>query len=250
MIKVTVWSEFRQENEDTDNAKRIRKIHPDGIHRTIADFLEKNEDMQVRTATLDMPECGLSDEVLNDTDVLIWWAHVAHHEVPDELAEKIHQRILDGMGFIALHSAHVCKVLRRTLGTSGSLRWREGDFCRVWNLSPAHPIAKGIPEYFELDEEEMYGEYFDIPKPDDVVFTSWFRGGEVFRSGCTWTRGKGKFFFFQPGHETNPSYHHVYVQQIICNAVRWAKTESDFEIKITNAKESPESLSAKRISHE
>lgn len=250
MIKVTVWSEFRQENEENDNALRIRKIHPQGIHQTIADFLEKNDDMLVRTATLDMPECGLGDEVLEDTDVLIWWAHVAHHEVPDQLVEKIHKRILDGMGFIALHSAHCCKVLQRTLGSSGSLRWRENDFSRVWNLCPTHPIAQGIPEFFELEQEEMYGEYFDIPKPDDVVFTSWFRGGEVIRSGCTWTRGKGKFFFFQPGHETNPSYHNEYVQRIISNAVRWAKTKVDFEIKITHAQESPESIYQKGKNNE
>lgn len=222
MIRVTIWNEYRQENENNENAIKIRAIHPKGIHETIAEFLSVYPELEIKTATLDMPDCGLSEPVLNETDVLVWWAHVAHEDVPDDLVERIHQRILKGMGFIALHSAHMCKVLQRTLGTSGSLQWREGDFCRVWNLAPTHPIAFGIPSYFELPEEEMYGEYFDIPKPDDVVFTSWFSGGEVFRSGCTWGRGYGKVFYFQPGHETNCSYQNEYVQKVIYNAIKWA----------------------------
>ena len=244
MIKVTVWNENVQENgtkfmppellTSTDeravgfrhflesNVENIRKIHPNGIHNTLKDMLEEEEDIQVRTATLDMPECGLTQEVLDDTDVLVWWAHIAHDRVPDEIAMRVKQAVLKGMGFIALHSAHQCKPLQMILGTSGSLQWREGDRSRVWCCCPTHPIAKGIPLSIELPEEEMYGEFFDIPKPDDQVFISWFAGGEIFRSGCTWTRGYGKIFYFQPGHETNRSYYIPEVRQIIKNAVRWA----------------------------
>lgn len=263
MIRVTIWNENVQERGVVDlppgieipaerleqvkahfaeGAKEIAKVHPNGIHGTLAAILGECEDMEIRIATLDMPECGLTDEVLDNTDVLVWWAHIAHHKVPDELVEKIHQHVLKGMGFIALHSAHQCKPLQRILGTSGSLQWREGDFSRVWCTCPTHPIAEGVPTSIELPEEEMYGEFFDIPKPDDLVFTSWFRGGEVFRSGCTWTRGYGRIFYFQPGHETNWSYHNEHIQRIIRNAVRWcAPTIRRDVIECPHAAESPES---------
>ncbi len=244
MIRVTIWYEYVQESgelkeeflpEDMTKeqkqgfqefvkniSERIRSVYPQGVMGTIAQHLESCDDMQVTSVNMYMPEYGLPDKLLNETDVLIWWAHVAHDAIPDKLAEKIRDRVLKGMGFIPLHSAHPCKPLRALLGTSGSLRWREGDFCRVWNINPTHPIAQGIPESFELEEEEMYGEFFDIPKPDDLLFLSWYRGGEVFRSGCIWNRGYGKIFYFQPGHETSPSYHNPYVKKIIENAVRWA----------------------------
>lgn len=200
----------------------IAKIHPSGIHNTLRDIVAELSDVQVNTATLDMPGCGLSDELLDETDVLIWWGHVAHDKLPDELAAKIQDRVLRGMGFIALHSAHLCKPLKRLLGTSMTLKWREGDFCRIWTVAPTHPIANGVPESFELEQEEMYGEFFDIPKPDDLIFLNWNRGGEVFRSGCAWYRGYGRIFYFQPGHETNPSYLNPHVRTIIKNAVLWA----------------------------
>lgn len=246
MIRVTIWGECVQEfgrmpegfSESGDftpeqkagfqkfveeTSKKIKEVYPLGITGTIAEHLKKCEDMEITHVNLYMPECGLPDELLERTDVLIWWAHIAHDEVPDALVAKIKDRVLRGMGFIALHSAHPCKIMQELLGTSGSLRWREGDFARVWNINPTHPIAQGIPEYFELDPEEMYGERFDIPTPDELIFLSWYRGGEVFRSGCTWNRGYGKIFYFQPGHETNPSYHNPHVLRVIENAVRWAK---------------------------
>lgn len=261
MIRVTVWNEFVQEQmadkadqmfpgDDQaemrsrlkEGARAIREIHQGAIHDTLKALLEEDTDITVRIATLEMEECGLSEEVLKETDVLVWWAHIAHDRVPDEIAERVREYVLKGMGFIALHSAHPSKPLQRLLGTSGSLQWREGDFCRVWNISPTHPIAQGIPASFELPEEEMYGEFFDIPKPDDVVFISWYRGGEVFRSGCTWTRGYGKVFYFQPGHETNKSYFNEHVRQIICNAVHWAKPAMRIDtLDCPNAKEPPES---------
>ncbi|RAI80638.1 trehalose utilization protein ThuA [Macrococcoides goetzii] len=215
-MNITVWNEYRHEKE----SEKVRLHYPEGIHKVIADFLEGN----VTTATLDMPEHGLTEEVLNRTDVLIWWGHKAHDEVSDEIVEKVHQRILEGMGFIALHSAHFSKVFKKLMGTGCDLKWREaGEKERIWVINPAHPIAEGLPEYFELEEEEMYGEHFDIPAPDELLFLSWFEGGEVFRSGATFTRGNGKIFYFRPGHETYPTYHNEYVQKVIKNAVNWVK---------------------------
>jgi len=218
MIKVTVWNEFYHEVEH----ENIKAVYPDGIHNCIKDFLQ-GEDFTVRTATLAMPECGLTDDVLDDTDVLIWWGHAKHGDVPDEIAKKVQQRVLKGMGLIVLHSGHHSKPFRLLMGTTCDLRWRDNDRERIWCCNPTHPIAEGIPAHFELEHEEMYGEHFTIPTPDDVIFLGWFAGGEVFRSGCTFTRGLGKIFYFQPGHEEYPIYRNEYVQKIIKNAIKWAK---------------------------
>lgn len=218
MIRVTVWNEGRHEKV----IPQMQELYPLGLHGTVQQFLQTDEELSVRTATLDEPECGLPDEVLNTTDVLMWWGHCAHAEVPDELVSKLADRVLRGMGLIVMHSGHCSKLFQKLMGTSCSLRWRDNDYERVWCTNPGHPIAAGIPPYFELECEEMYGEFFDVPQPDELVFTGWFRGGEVFRSGCCWYRGAGKIFYFQPGHETNASFHNPYVQRILCNAVHWA----------------------------
>jgi len=225
-IKVTIWNEGRHEKK---NAK-VQELYPNGLHGAIAAFLSKRDDLEIRTATLDDPDCGLPDEVLNDTDVLIWWGHMHHKDVPDELASKVRTRVYDeGMGFIALHSAHMSKPFRWIVGTSGQLSWGDDQREIVWNLMPQHPIAAGIPEYFEIEKEEMYGEPFRIPQPDELIFTSWYEGGNIFRSGLTYYRGIGKVFYFQPGHETNPIFYNETVQKIITNAVYWAKP-NDFVI--------------------
>lgn len=243
MIHVTIWYENFQERGILDpklfqkalpdeerahfegflkkNSEEIHQAYPDGLGVTLKNYLNQLDGIEAELVTQDMPDCGLTAEVLDRTDVLIWWAHITHDSVPDSLAFLVEQYVLRGMGFIALHSAHLSKPLKFLLGTSCTLQWREGDRERIWTTAPAHPIAAGIPASFELDVEEMYGEYFDIPKPDDVIFTGWFAGGEVFRSGCTWTRGYGKIFYFQPGHETNPTYHNPVILKVIENAVRW-----------------------------
>ncbi|OLS40559.1 ThuA domain-containing protein [Bacillus sp. MRMR6] len=219
MVKVTVWNENRHEQKNPV----VRDIYPSGIHGAIASFL-KAEGIEAGTATLDQPEHGLTDEVLAGTDVLIWWGHLAHGEVKDEIVQKVQQRVLDGMGLIVLHSGHFSKIFKALMGTSCDLKWREADEKeRLWVVSPSHPITEGISEYIELEKEEMYGEHFDIPQPDELIFTSWFEGGEVFRSGCTYTRGNGKVFYFRPGHETYPTYHNKEIQRVIINAVNWAK---------------------------
>lgn len=231
MLNVTVWNENRHEQK----SEEVRSVYPNGIHGAIAEFLK--EDFEVRTATLDEPEHGLSDEVLNSTDVLLWWGHIAHEEVSDEIVERVHQRVLDGMGLIVLHSGHFSKIFKKLMGTGCDLKWREADEKeRMWVIDPTHPIAEGIDEKIELEKEEMYGEHFDIPAPDELVFVSWFEGGEVFRSGCTYKRGQGKVFYFRPGHETYPTYYHEDIQRVMKNAVAWAKPTTIAKPVYGNAK--------------
>ncbi|MDT8859230.1 ThuA domain-containing protein [Alkalihalobacillus sp. MEB130] len=219
MLQVTVWNENRHEQKNPV----VSEIYPEGIHGTIAGFL-KTDQVQVKTATLDEPEHGLTEEVLSSTDVLIWWGHLAHDEVDDAIVEKVKQRVLEGMGLIVLHSGHFSKIFKTLMGTTCDLKWREAnDKERLWIIDPSHPIVEGIGEYIELEEEEMYGEHFDIPAPEQLIMMSWFSGGEVFRSGCTYQRGKGKVFYFRPGHETYPTYHNEEIQKVIKNAVQWAK---------------------------
>lgn len=218
--RVTVWNEYLHELADP----AIAAIYPKGIHGAIAEFLGKEGDLAVRTATLRQEDHGLTEDVLAKTDVLIWWGHRAHGEVQDAIVDRVYRRVLAGMGLIVLHSAHFSKIFKRLMGTSCSLRWREaGEKERVWVIEQGHPIAHGLDHYFEIPHTEMYGERFDIPEPDTLVLISWYEGGEVFRSGCCYKRGRGKVFYFAPGHETHPIYYQREVQQVISNAVRWAR---------------------------
>lgn len=230
MIRVTVWNEYIHEKE----YEEIHRVYPDGIHGCIREFLENEEDMAVRCATLDMPDCGLTEELLCETDVLIWWGHAAHEKVSDEAALRVASHVLRGMGFIALHSAHFCKPLKKLLGTGMTLKWKECDRERLFTVAPSHPIAEGIPESFTLEKEELYCEYFDIPKPDDIVFEGWFESGAVFRSGVTFTRGNGKIFYFQPGHEEYPVYYDPVIRKILVNAVRWVRPVNRMEAEREN----------------
>lgn len=219
-LRVTVWNEYRHEKTNP----KVASIYPEGIHGAVATFLGAETGLKVRTATLDEPDHGLGDDTLEETDVLIWWGHKAHGEVDDAIIEKTKTRVLEGMGLIVLHSGHYSKIFKSLLGTTCSLKWREStDKERLWNTMPSHPITQGIGEYFEIPREEMYGEPFGIPQPDELLFISWFTGGEVFRSGATWSRGNGKIFYFRPGHETYPTYHQAEVQKVITNAVYWAR---------------------------
>ena len=217
-INVTIFNEFLHERSN----EAVRAIYPEGIHVTLATALAQ-EGFATATATLEEPEHGLTAERLDTTDVLLWWGHAAHDRVDDTVVDRVQQRVLDGMGLIVLHSGHHAKIFRRLMGTTCNLTWREaGGRERIWLTARHHPIAKGLPEHFELEHEEMYGEPFGVPEPMETVFVSWFQGGEVFRSGLTWRRGAGKVFYFRPGHEENTSYHNRDVQRVIQNAVRWA----------------------------
>ncbi|UCG23250.1 MAG: ThuA domain-containing protein [Chloroflexota bacterium] len=215
---VTIWNEYRHERENPE----VARIYPAGIHEAIAVYL-RGEGFKVATATLDGPEHGLTEQRLAETGVLIWWGHMAHDEVQEAIVDRVQRRVLEGMGLLVLHSGHFSKIFKRLMGTSCDLSWREaGEKERLWVVDPAHPIADGLGPYFEVPMAETYGEHFDIPPPDNLVFVSWFQGGEVFRSGCCYTRGRGKIFYFRPGHETHPIYHQPEVLTVVKNAVRWA----------------------------
>ena len=244
-IRVTVWGENVHEHKH----EIVRKHYPEGMHECIAKGLRESTDFEVRTAILQAPEHGLTKDVLANTDVLTWWGHAAHSEVSDEIVARVQARVLEGMGLIVLHSGHYSKIFKRLMGTSCSLCWREaGEKERIWVCNPGHPIAQGIDRYFEIPNVEMYGEPFGIPTPDEQVFVSWFEGGEVFRSGCTWKRGNGKIFYFRPGHETYPIYHQVEVKLVLKNACRWAALEgSKWVDKCPNIplEQAPEKLALK-----
>jgi trehalose utilization protein len=221
-LRVTIWNEYIHERRHAE----VAAIYPKGIHGALAEVLGREADMAVRTATLDEPEQGLPQALLDSTDVLLWWGHAAHDQVADDLVTRIQQRVLAGMGLIVLHSGHYSKLFKRMMGTGCGLRWREaGERERVWCINPGHPIAEGVPDFIEIVHGEMYGEPFAIPEPDELVFVSWFQGGEVFRSGCTWRRGSGRVFYFSPGHESYPIYHHPDIQRVIVNGVRWARPQ-------------------------
>jgi trehalose utilization protein len=221
MINVMIYNEFVHEIQD----EAVKAVYPEGIHHVIRSFLEKDSSIgKIRCATLQDHRETLSKEALDDTDVLVWWGHMKHQEVDDEAVARVCRRVLDGMGLVVLHSGHASKPFMRLLGTDTHLlRWREaGEKVRVWNIARNHPITRGLTETFAIPHDETYGEPFGIPSPEELIFLSWFQGGEVFRSGCTWRRGEGRIFYFQSGHETFPVYHQGEVQLIITNAVKWA----------------------------
>jgi trehalose utilization protein len=239
-IRVVVWGE----NVHEQRSEAIRKIYPDGMHGCIGKNLTIDGSFQVGTATLQEPEHGLPEARLSETDVLIWWGHLAHADVSDQIVDRVQKRVLEGMGLVVLHSGHYSKIFKRLMGTTCSLIWREaGEKERLWVCNPGHPIAQGLNAYFDIPHEEMYGEPFGIPNPDEIVFLSWFQGGEAFRSGCCWKRGNGKIFYFRPGHESFPTYYQSEIQTVIRNAVLWAApVGSRWVDSIPNVRVSPEGI--------
>ena len=230
-IRATVWGENVHEQKN----KAVAENYPKGMHGQIAALLEEDPNIKASTAVLQDPEHGMTEAKLNETDVLLWWGHAAHDKVDDAIVERVAQRVWSGMGLIVLHSGHFSKIFKRLMGSPCALHWREaGERERLWVTAPGHPIAKGLPAYFEMENEEMYGEPFSVPEPLETVFVSWFQGGEVFRSGLTYRRGAGNIFYFRPGHETYPTYHDKTVGQVLRNAVHWAY----------NAERHPELLTA------
>lgn len=220
-INLAIYNEFCHERLEP----KVAEVYPGGIHKALAAALETEPDVgKIVLATLEDHTAVLTHECLDDTDVLFWWGHMRHEEVDDSVADYVCRRVNEGMGLVVLHSGHASKVFRRLMGTnSGSLRWRDsGDKCLVWVVSQGHPIAAGLPPCIEVPHDEAYGEQFSIPEPDELIFLSWFEGGEVFRGGCTFRRGAGKIFYFQNGHETYPVYYQEEIKRILRNAMRWA----------------------------
>jgi trehalose utilization protein len=242
-LRITVWGE----NVHEQTSAKVKKVYPYGLHSAIAAGLIKFlPSANVTTATLQEAEHGLTQERLRNTDVLTWWGHKAHDKVDDAVVRRVHARVLEGMGLIVLHSGHFSKIFKLLMGTSCSLTWREAEEReRLWVCNPGHPIARGIDRCFELPMEEMYGEPFGIPAPEEQVFLSWFEGGEVFRSGCCWRRGNGAIFYFRPGHETYPTYHDENVQRVIANAAEWARPRGSWIDSNPNVTKSAERISPK-----
>lgn len=223
-INITIWNEYLHEVQEPE----IGKVYPTGIHGALAEGLASNTEFSISTATLAEPSHGLTDAVIENTDVMIWWGHMGHHLVDDKIVDKVQQAVLSGMGLIVLHSGHYSKIFRRMMGTNCSLRWREANEKeRLWVVESAHPVMEGIPPYFELEAEEMYGERFDIPTPEHLLMVSWFQGGEVFRSCATWQRGHGKIVYFRPGHEEYPTYRNEHILRVIANSCRWSARRID-----------------------
>ncbi|WP_099825209.1 ThuA domain-containing protein [Oceaniglobus indicus] len=236
MIRTIVWNE----NIHETTSPAVADLYPDGMHGCIAAALNREEGIEATTATLQEPEHGLPAERIAGADVLIWWGHAAHGEISDAVVERVVEAVWGGMGLILLHSSHFAKIFKRLMGTPCNLTWREaGERERLWLTAPGHPIARGLPDHFELENEEMYGEPFGVPEPLETVFVSWFQGGEVFRSGLTWRRGAGNVFYFRPGHETYPTYHDANVQRVIANAVRWAANPDARRTGVTDAPNRP-----------
>jgi trehalose utilization protein len=248
-IRVTVWGENFHEQSERDRAGMAER-YPDGMHGAIAAGITEllGDSAAVVTATQDQPQHGLSEEVLNTTDVLTWWGHAIHAGVDDAVVDRVHQRVLGGMGLLVLHSAHFSKIFRRLMGTTCSLAWRNsGDTELVWSVNPSHRITAGIPHPIVIDEHEMYGEFFDIPAPEELIFLSTFSSGEVFRSGCCWRRGNGKVFYFSPGDQEYPVYQHPDIKRVLANAVLWAKPEQGADFASPSVVNQPAPLINRRL---
>jgi trehalose utilization protein len=226
-LRITVYGENRHEKFDP----KVHELYPDGMHTVIAEGLRTvlstlDQEVEVRIALLDDVETSLSEEVLAETDVLTWWGHIAHDDVPDSVVERVVRHVREGMGVLFLHSAHFAKPFQQLMGTTCDLLWRnEGEEERVWTVNPSHPITRGVPHPIVIPAQETYAEVFDIPAPDELVFVSSFTGGEVFRSGCCFRRGKGKIFYFSPGDQEYPVYHQAEIQRVLANAALWARPE-------------------------
>lgn len=221
-MNVLVWYENKPLPEHVEGEHRL---YPQGVHGALGALFAAQPDMQVRTAVMQDEQQGLSDEALAWAEVLVYFSHKHWRELADDRVDAMQRRVLDGMGLVLLHSSHASKIFQRLMGTRTNLiHWRENDeWQRVWTVNPAHPIAKGLKEEsFVIPMDETYGEYFEVPQPEEQVFLTTAQGGEVFRSGCCWSRGRGRIFYFSAGHETYPVFAQEEVRTILCNAVRWA----------------------------
>ena len=220
-MRILVFNENHHELTRPEIAER----YPLGIHGTLAAALRERfgADAEIAVATQDQPGYGLGPEALDQTDVLVWWSHVLHDEMDDDTVHRLRARVLAGMGLVVLHSGAGSKLFTGLMGTTCDRRWRHGDDRQlVWTVKPGHPIAAGVPNPLVIEHDEMYGEPFDLPEPDELVFISWFSGGEVLRSGACYHRGAGRIFYFSPGDQECPVYHQPEVLHVIANAVRWA----------------------------
>lgn len=213
-LRVHVWCE----------GTAPRAVYPNDVDGAVADHLGKLPTLQVRRGRLADPSAGLAEDVLDATDVLLWWGHLRHDDVPNDRAEAVVRRVREGkLGLIALHSSCTSKPFKGLMGMACEPGgWREdGRPEHVKIVAPDHPIARGVTP-FTIPRSDMFAEPFEVPAPESVVLVSNWDNGETVRSGLTWTVGKGRVAFLRTGHDAFPVLFHPSVRQIIANATLWA----------------------------
>lgn len=218
---VLVWSEETVHDD----------VYPNDINSAVAEHLNEHPEFVAQAVHIDEPDQGVSEDRLEWADALVWWGHARHDDVREETVDRVEEYVTEeGVGFLALHSAHYALTFKRLVGASGDLgevRWEDippGETEELEVVDPDHPIAAGV-EDFTLPEVEMFGEPFDVPEPDDVVLHSTFPEGGEFRSLCTFTFGAARGAYFRPGHEEFRIYHDENVRRVVANAVRWVARE-------------------------
>lgn len=222
-IRVTVWSE----GIDAELEPRAIALYPDDINTYLAGFLKGNADFEVRCRDISQPENGMGQDIIDGTDVLLWWSHLYDDQVSDEVVDRIVDAVLDGkMNLALLHAGIHSKIGTKLLGKNSTTgKYREvGEMERMWVIDRGHPVVAGLEkEYLEFPDSEMYGEPYGMPTPDEIVFISWFEGGEVLRSGVSWHKGAGRVFYLAPGHEEFPVYANPELQKVMANMIRWLR---------------------------
>ncbi len=218
--RVVVWAEGTAPDD---------KVYPQDVNTAIAEGLKQlGSRWQIEIAGLKDPEQGCSADSLQRCDVLIWWGHKKHGEVKDECVDRIVRRVRDeGMGFISLHSSHFAKPNKRLMNTACSWGAYVIDGCKLKVVvrQPGHPIAKGLKDFI-LPQVERYSEPYAVPDPEAVPFEGVYvypdGKEEKTRVGLCWTIGKGRMFYFAPGHETYRDFYLEEVRRLLANAVEWA----------------------------
>jgi trehalose utilization protein len=230
-LRVLCWSEQTEP----------RNIYPTGISGALADHLNKQSEFEAKTAQISDPEMGLSEETLQNTDVLIWFGHKKHGEVPDVLVDRVVKHIRErGLGFIALHSSHYCRILKKALNNTGS--WSSyvnfGKPEQMWVVSPKHPIAKGLTD-FTIPQTEIYTEPFEVPTPEAVIFEGTWETGHRNREVMVWTLDQGRFVYIRPGHEEYPIFFQPPMQRLVSNCVLWAGKRTNAPAKLPRREAGP-----------
>ncbi len=213
-IRVRVWCE----------GTARKATYPDDVDGALGQYLGRMEDLRIARARLDDPNAGLSDAELDATDVVVWWGHLRHDDLPADRSRAIVDRVKAAkIGFVALHASCGSRPFRGLMGTTCEPGgWRDdGRPERIEFKAPDHPIARGV-EPFTIPQSAMFAEPFEVPAPESVVFVSNWGPGETFRSGLTWTVGKGRVAYLRPGHDALPVFFHPSVRKVIANAARWA----------------------------
>lgn len=217
-VRVRIWCE----------GTAPRSVYPDDIDGALADVLGRQAGLVVSRGRLTDLQAGLSDQVLDASDALVWWGHLRHDAVPDDRALAVVKRVREGrLGFVALYAACGSKPFRQMMSMPcepGS--WREDGRPEFVSIkAPDHPIARGIAP-FTISKTDMFSEPFAVPEPETVVFVSSWQKGETLRSGLTWTIGKGRVAYLRTGPDNYPVLFHPSIRQAIANSVRWVSHRS------------------------